>query len=190
MSSRSKWSIGTAVLVVVLAIGIWQSWPSDVDGTLPPLAEQQEQLSPSPPRLAALHAQASELLDGEIEDRIDRLRGLPVVVNMWASWCGPCRAELPIFGRVALQKGRRVAFLGLNSKDQNRRKARALLEEFPQSYPSYVDEDHSSARALGFLENFPSTAFIDRRGKLAFLHQGQYDSEADLLADIDRYLGS
>lgn len=189
MSSRGKWLIGLTALAVVLSIGIWQSWPQDADDSLPSPEQQAEQLKGAPPRLAALHAQAGELIEGDIGARLRQLRGIPVVVNMWASWCGPCRAELPVLGRVAVAEGKRVAFLGLNSKDKSRKKAEELLAEFPQSYPSYVDEDHSQARKLGFLSNFPSTAFVDARGEVAYLHQGQYVSEADLQADIAKYLG-
>jgi cytochrome c biogenesis protein CcmG/thiol:disulfide interchange protein DsbE len=178
----------TALLLVIVGVGLWQARPGSSDDSLPTLAEQKEALAGAPPELAGLHRQASMLLDGSIQARLDQLRGYPVVVNKWASWCGPCRAELPVLGRTAAQTGTQVAFLGLNSEDPNRGSAGRLLDQFPQSYPSYRDPKGKQGAALGLGSNYPATLFIDAGGRTAYLHQGPYDSEAALKRDIERYL--
>ena len=155
----------------------------------PPLPEQIERLDGSPPELAKLHRQANELLPGgvdEFEKRIRSLRGFPVVVNKWASWCGPCRAEFPHFQEIGSQRGKKVAFLAVNSND-NDDAAREFLDEFPVSYPSYKDGDLKIATLFKGPQAFPATAFYDSKGELVHVKFGQYKSEADLNADIDLY---
>ena len=176
------------VLVLVVGIGLWQARPDPQDDSLPTLTEQQSSLAGAPPELASLHRQASMLLEGPIRERLDRLRGYPVIVNKWASWCGPCRSELPVLGRTAVSKGKRIAFLGLDSEDPNREGAARLLEQYPQSYPSYRDPKGKQAAQLGLGSNYPSTLFIDSGGRTVYLHQGPYDTEAALERDIKRYL--
>lgn len=142
-----------------------------------------------PPELAKLHAQAGELLDGgpdAFRARLEELEGHPVVVNKWASWCAPCRAEFPFFRSQAEKRSGEVAFLGVDSQD-NAGDAAAFLDEFPVPYPSYLDPDLEVADVMGGVAAFPTTAFYDANGELAYLKQGGYATEEQLAADIDRY---
>jgi len=143
----------------------------------------------APPKLAKLNDQASQLLDGGLpafEARLRELRGYPVVVNMWGSWCPPCRAEFPYFQKQALERGAEVAFLGINSQDPESA-AREFLDEYPVPFPSYKDPDLKLAAEIGGGVGFPITVFYDKRGKKAYVHQGGYASEAKLAEDIERY---
>ena len=145
----------------------------------------------APVPLRALYDERNELLDGgaeAFEQRIAKLRGYPVVVNKWASWCGPCRAEFPVFQQAAIRAAKRVAFIGVNSSD-NDDDARAFLEEFPLPFPSYKDPELKVARVFNGVGAFPTTAFYDRRGKVAYVHQGPYDSVDELLDDVRKYTG-
>ncbi len=149
-------------------------------------------LAGSPAPLAALHAEADRLLPGgteAFERRIAALKGYPVVVNMWASWCGPCRFEFPTLQKLSARYGRRVAFLGVDSQDSDAA-ASTFLEEAPVPYPSYTDPDKEIFAAL-HATGLPDTAFYDRSGKLVYLKQGPYTDTKELEADVERYaLGS
>ena len=145
-------------------------------------------LAGAPAPLAELHAQADDLLpggEGAYEERIASLRGFPVVANVWASWCGPCREEFPDFQRLSARYGKRVAFLGVNSQDGDDAAA-TFLRDHPVPYPSYTDPDEEIADALGS-RGLPGTAFYDREGELVFFKQGEYGDESELEADILRY---
>src|ERR1700704_1776530 len=99
-------------------------------------------LAGSPAPLASLHAQASELLPGgltAVRARLASLHGQPLVINKWASWCVPCRAEFGAFQRAWRAPGRQVAFIGIDSEDTSRAGSAAFLRSFPLSYPSYYD---------------------------------------------------
>jgi cytochrome c biogenesis protein CcmG/thiol:disulfide interchange protein DsbE len=110
-----------------------------------------------------------------------------VVVNKWASWCGPCRLEFPHFQSQAQERGGEVAFLGVGANDSVPA-LETFLEQLPLPYPSYYDPDLEIARELGGpTQAFPATAFYDSRGELVFTKPGPYTDEADLAADIERY---
>jgi cytochrome c biogenesis protein CcmG/thiol:disulfide interchange protein DsbE len=145
-------------------------------------------LAGAPAPLAALHRQANELLPGGVEayeSRIAALRGYPVVVNVWASWCGPCRLEFPTFQRLSARYGRRVAFLGIDSQDSEEAAA-TFLRDNPVPYPSYSDPDEEIANELGTI-GLPATAFYGRGGELVHLGHKPYFENAELRADIERY---
>ena len=173
-------------LVALTAAGCGSSSGQDYGGEHP---DYGKALAGSPPPLAALHKQADQLLAGGVdayEQRIATLAGYPIVTNVWASWCGPCRYEFPTLQKLSARYGKRVAFLGVNSKD-SADAAATFLREAPLSYPSYTDPDGKIAASLGTVGGLPDTAFYDRNGELCHLKQGQYAEQSELEADVRRY---
>jgi cytochrome c biogenesis protein CcmG/thiol:disulfide interchange protein DsbE len=149
-----------------------------------------QDLAGSPGPLAELHGQASELLgtDAAFKARLRALRGYPVVVNVWASWCTPCRSEFSLFAAASVQHGRHVAFLGADTDDAAG-DARSFLTQHPVSYPSYQTSE-SSLSLLAVLEGLPTTIYLNPAGKVVHVHIGQYGSEAALDQDIRSYVSA
>jgi thiol-disulfide isomerase/thioredoxin len=182
-----KRAIGLAAVVAVVGVlsGCGASGGGEFGGEHP---DYERALAGAPAPLARLHRQADELLPGGLdayEARLASLRGYPVVVNVWASWCGPCRFEFPAFQQVSAAYGKRVAFLGVNSLD-SADAAGTFLEEAPVPYPSYSDPDEAIKSELG-ARGLPATVFYDRAGKLVYLDLTPYYEAADLRADVERY---
>jgi cytochrome c biogenesis protein CcmG, thiol:disulfide interchange protein DsbE len=190
------WILGVLILTGVLVVGLSQAGDKTDTPATPEqpfdLQAAQRELAGAPAPLAALHHQSNELLEGGVrafERRLDQLKGHPLVINKWASWCNPCRAEFPVFQQLATERGKQVAFLGLNAGD-SADPARKFLDQYPVPFPSYEDPDEEIARELKAPANYPITLFVDARGKTAFIHQGGYTSKEQLAADVDRYLGT
>jgi cytochrome c biogenesis protein CcmG/thiol:disulfide interchange protein DsbE len=144
----------------------------------------------SPAPLVSLHAQADRLLAGgtaAFDARLRALRGHPVVVNKWASWCGPCQTEFPAFQQAAVKYGRRVAFIGVDGNDANHA-ASAFLRRFPVTYPSYVDPHSTIAQAIQASTYFPQTVYFNRQGQHVYDHAGPYATAGALEHDIRQYL--
>jgi cytochrome c biogenesis protein CcmG/thiol:disulfide interchange protein DsbE len=138
---------------------------------------------------ATIRAQGNQILDGGTDAfnaRLAELKGTPVVVNKWASWCGPCRFEFPQLQTEATKHAKDVAFLGILS-DDSVDSGNTFLSELPLPYPSYNDPDQKIAEEIKGRAGFPATAFYDRTGKLVFTRLGPYTSESQLEADIQRY---
>lgn len=183
--SRSLLAVCALALAGLLGNGCGGSAGGDYGGPPPDYAKA---LAGSPPPLAALHKQANDLLDGgasAYEKRIADLRGYPVVVNLWASWCVPCRQEFPVLQKLSARYGKRVAFLGVDSEDSDDAAATFLREE-PVPYPSYTDPDKEIFNAVGDI-GFPNTAFYDRSGELVYVKPGPYREDSELEADVRRY---
>jgi thiol-disulfide isomerase/thioredoxin len=163
---------------------------SHAQSAAPSVSQVAAAFKGSPPALASLHAQANQLLTGgpaAFEARLKTLRGYPVVVNKWASWCGPCQSEFPAFQRAAVADGRQVAFVGLDGKDEGPA-ATAFLRKFPVSYPSYVDPQEQIAGKIEATQYYPLTVYLDRQGKPVYVHAGAYESASALERDIRFYL--
>jgi cytochrome oxidase Cu insertion factor (SCO1/SenC/PrrC family)/thiol-disulfide isomerase/thioredoxin len=152
----------------------------------------QRELVGSPAPLAALHAQASRLLPGgalKFYERLTRLLGYPVVVNVWASWCTPCQAEFHLFSNASALYGKQVAFVGADTDSQTLTgDARAFLRSHQVSYPSYqVPTTLLNRMLVGGLEGTPTTVYLSPGGKVIYVHPGQYLTQGSLDLDVEDY---
>lgn len=188
--TRISLAAAGAAVIVLLVIGLSQLGGSSAS-TAPSkltLAQMQARLSGSPAPLVALHAQGDEILPGglaAVRTRLASLRGRPIVVNKWASWCVPCKAEFGAFQSASLTRGRQVAFIGIDSEDDSA-SAAGFLRSFPVSYPSYFDPSGQAGVAITDSSSTPVTVFYNARGS-QYIHQGPYLSASKLEADIARY---
>lgn len=187
---RWHWqNLATAVTVLVvvgllIALVAGTSSGGGSSGSAPPLGKAE--LAGLPRHLSAEEAQANQLIEGSVTEELAALRGIPVVVNQWASWCPNCREEFPLFQQLSKQFRGKVAFLGLDSQD-DRGDAEEFLEQFPVGYPSIFDESASEAASIGGGQGWPTTIFYDRRGDRTYIRPGGYTSAATLRSDIERY---
>jgi thiol-disulfide isomerase/thioredoxin len=115
---------------------------------------------------------AGATLDGKQLD-VASLKGKVVVMNVWGSWCSPCRAEAPHFAKVAKDtEAQGVAFVGINTRDDNKGNAVAFEKDFDVTYPSLYDPAGKlilDGFPKGSLnpQAIPSTIVLDRNGKIA-----------------------
>jgi cytochrome c biogenesis protein CcmG, thiol:disulfide interchange protein DsbE len=172
---------GLALLVVVAGCG------SSSGGDPNPPPDYAKALKGAPEPLAQLYREGNQLLPGgkdAFEKRVGEL-GYPVVANVWASWCGPCRLEFTVFQNVSAKWGKKVAFLGIDAEDE-KAAAKTWLREQPVPYPTYFENGSAIAASLKLVGR-PDTAFYDASGELVHLKQGPYTRESELEADIKRY---
>ena len=118
--------------------------------------------------------------------QLGQLRG-PMVVNLWASWCGPCRTELPAFQRYADRTQGLVTVLGVDTAD-TRTGGISIIEDFDLTFPMLVDEKATLQAALG-RSALPVTLFVDRAGRIAYLYNSTALDEETLELLVEQHLG-
>jgi cytochrome c biogenesis protein CcmG, thiol:disulfide interchange protein DsbE len=180
------------LIVAVIGASTISGCGAVVHSRAPSPAEISRALAGSPEPLARLHAEADRLLPAtptSFAGVLRGLRGYPVIVNQWGSWCEPCRVEFPVLQQAAVALGRKVALIGLDVSDSGTA-ARRFLREFPVAYPSFVDPNARVAFSLKAGAYYPTTQFYDRQGRLVFTHLGPYASVGALLADATAHAGA
>jgi cytochrome c biogenesis protein CcmG, thiol:disulfide interchange protein DsbE len=119
------------------------------------------------------------------QELLGQLKGTPVVVNVWASWCDPCKKETPLLVQAATTYAGRVQFLGVDIQDA-RPSAQQFLREHAVTYPSVYDATGAVKRSLGFFGQ-PDTVFYDAAGRAVEKLPTQLD-EPTLQAGIQKIL--
>ena len=121
--------------------------------------------------------------------KLSDFRGKPVVLNFWASWCGPCQLEMPYFEEEFLNHGEEVHFVVVNLTDGSQEtveKASNFIEGKGYTFPVYYDTDLDAAITYG-VSSIPATYFIDGEGGLVTYRQGMVTSEM-LASGVDLLL--
>lgn len=121
--------------------------------------------------------------------RLAALRG-PMVINLWATWCGPCREEVPIFQKLHESAGSRVPVLGIDFQDTSPDAALSFLVDAKARYPSVFDGAGKAEATVGSSGGLPVTLFVDHAGRITHRKVGPYASFRQLSADVRAHLGT
>ncbi|HZY40701.1 MAG TPA: TlpA disulfide reductase family protein [Anaerolineae bacterium] len=130
-----------------------------------------------------------DLLTGS-QVKLSELRGSVVIVNLWASWCGPCRAEMPAIDAVYQQyhaQGLEVVAINTTFQDSEA-EARAFLTELGVTFPVALDRDGAASKRY-YLQAMPSTFFVARDGTIGDMLFGGPMTEALIISKIEKLLG-
>jgi cytochrome c biogenesis protein CcmG/thiol:disulfide interchange protein DsbE len=117
-----------------------------------------------------------------------RLAGRPMLINVWASWCGPCKVELPLLARAHREWENRVAFLGIDAQDASAEAWKSLTAA-SIDYPQLEDPEGRTRAPLGWHSGVPLTMFVDARGRIVGTERTAFRTYPDVVAAIHRHLG-
>ena len=168
-----RWLAGLAGALVLVTVGIVVAGGAEATD---PLMSYDERAAPD-----------FELPGLADPDDVVSLAGAdgPVLVNIWASWCVPCRREMPLLQAAHEEYGDRVTFIGVNHQDQ-RDAALGFLRETRVTYRSGFDPDGSTARDYGAF-GLPTTYFITPSGRIVATKTGEMTA-AELSSELERLL--
>jgi cytochrome c biogenesis protein CcmG/thiol:disulfide interchange protein DsbE len=176
-------AVAAALIVALLVVGLMNRGQANTidealaSGSRPPAPDITLPVLVSGPGLPPTGQQAS----------LSDLRGKVVLLNLWASWCGPCKDEAPVLERIWNRyRDRGVVVLGLDIQDLTA-DALAFIKEYGLTYPSLRDGSDDSKIALE-ATGVPETYLIDRQGRIALHLAGPVTSTTQLSAPIDQVL--
>jgi thiol-disulfide isomerase/thioredoxin len=115
--------------------------------------------------------------------------GTPAVINLWASWCGPCRGELPQLQRYADRAAGRVQVVGVITSDPDRRAPQSLVDDLRLRFPMLYDGQAQLQTRLGPPVVMPTTLLVDAGGRVVSRYNARPLDEAALADLVQRYLG-
>jgi peroxiredoxin len=119
--------------------------------------------------------------------RLADLKGQVVMINFWATWCGPCRQEMPLLAQLSTKyEPLGFTLLGVNVEPDSAA-AVTWLKGMPVTFPILFDTDSTVAGSFG-VEGMPSTVFVDRKGQVRYIHQGYKPGDEARYADMIRSL--
>jgi cytochrome c biogenesis protein CcmG, thiol:disulfide interchange protein DsbE len=151
---RTRTIVGASTIATIVTLGVLYG----LNLALPPKVPDDKVVDVGPAPAFSLPSVSG----GQAAVELASLKGHPVVLNFWGSWCVPCRGELPILAAAARAEGKRVRFVGVDLED-TRSGAQAMLQRYHVPYPSGFDPGDSVATSYQ-LSGTPTTVFIDSRG--------------------------
>ncbi|GAA3518994.1 TlpA disulfide reductase family protein [Aeromicrobium panaciterrae] len=140
------------------------------------------------PGVRALPDITLDCLGGGTPVRLSGLTGTPTVINLWASWCDPCRKELPLLAKADKEYGDTLRVIGIDFQDADPDDAIELARVSGVTYPLLVDRDTETKAAFA-VAGLPWTIFVDAQGRMVATERTPFRSYADLTAAIRRHLG-
>ena len=111
--------------------------------------------------------------------KLSDMKGTPVVLNFWASWCPPCKGEMPDFDAVCKEYAGKVVFMMVNLTDgqsETQERAQAFIDSMGYTFPVYFDKESDAAYKYG-IQSIPTTFFIDAKGNLIAYGSGAMDGD-------------
>ena len=191
--------LGVFVMLMIGA-GILYSWlsksvrPEAVTPTAAPTEQTQPQQSSQQPQQTEPQEETIPAPDFTVYDAegnpvtLSAYLGKPIVLNFWASWCGPCQMEMPHFEQAYLDMGEQIHFVMVNMTGgrETQKSAQDFLDATGYTFPVLFDLEMDAAYAYG-VYSLPMTVFVDEKGNVQDLAIGAID-EATLLAKIDKIL--
>ncbi|QBJ96982.1 TlpA family protein disulfide reductase [Rhodococcus sp. ABRD24] len=217
MSSGARWSLAALVVVAALIVAIWPRGGDetvdvgDYPGSNRPTAQQERRQADTPEALAAARADAAlgpcpaptgpapdasvlkgitlECVgDGSRVDLAAALAGKPVLLNLWAYWCGPCREELPYLQQYSDRAGDAVTVLTVHT-DPNERNALARLAEYGVHLPGVQDGSARVQTAVGSPAVLPVSVLIRADGTVAKILPQSFRSVDEIADAVQQHLG-
>ncbi len=118
---------------------------------------------------------------------LGQYKGQVVLVNFWATWCGPCKQEMPLLNQMYKQyKPAGFTLLGINV-DKDEPAVKELLARMPVSFPVLLDPANRTSKAY-HVDEMPSTVIIDRKGEIRYIHRGYQPGDENEYQDRIRQL--
>lgn len=199
---RSRPWLAAVVLGVLAGCTPAPTTPESAPDPTPPSAEQLATLKEragiadcprSDPDVAPVAGGLPDLtvacLGGGRSVRLAGLRGQPMILNVWAQWCGPCRQEAPFLAEVTRRGDQPVMILGIDYDDPEPDYAIEFARLSGWRFPQLVDPDKSLAGPLQVAGGPPQTLFVTAGGYIAYRHLGPFDSAVEIRRLASRHLG-
>ncbi|MEY3649929.1 MAG: hypothetical protein RL370_632 [Actinomycetota bacterium] len=127
-----------------------------------------------------------DCLDGGVGASIDSIKG-PAIINVWGSWCSPCKEEMPILRSFYEKAQGKVLLIGVDVEEASLEYGRKFVENNGITWPNLFDADGRSRAYFGM--GVPVTWFIASDGSVAYKHIGVLKNEIDLISLTSKYLG-
>jgi cytochrome c biogenesis protein CcmG, thiol:disulfide interchange protein DsbE len=125
-----------------------------------------------------------ECLDGNSNILLEAIKG-PAIINVWGSWCAPCREEMPFLRQLAATG--KVKMIGIDVEEPNMKTGRKFVIDQGITWPNLYDRDGSTKGTFGM--GVPVTWYLDSDGKVVYRHIGVLNSKRQLFLQVEKHLG-